>query len=830
MYDETRSGWGRLMGLFLAGAVSLALGCATTDDDDDTTAGDDDDTTATGCITVNGEVPGFATLQAAVDHAQDGDAISVCPGAFPGSTVVDKSLSIVGEDPATTILIGDINEVTLSIMGADDVTVSGLTIQSTRNGIESVNAAGLVLDHLVLDDSGQYGVSIEGGDVQLRDSQLSNHPFAAVTAANTTLDISGCTFADIEGYGVRMMESAGSVTGSSFTDVLVPDATDDYDGSCILSEEGTDTLVVDDVEFSGCTRAGVYGIDTDLRVSNSTIIDCANGVVGVGGGPQGVSTVDGNVLQQVPLFGIRLDAQDSSVIGNQLIVTDPGDNTYGIAVSNHDGAFTVMDNEIAGYGRMAIWIQYPSADPEPRGGEAVVSGNTVDSGDLYGILVTNLDNAEVVDNTVRAIRWSGALTDNAYGDGFGIGLWDIGELTMATNLVEDVDVVGIFLQEASFSSTGDSLVGNHLWAVYIGQSAGVFYGLSLDLNDIYGVDARTSEVELNDVQITGMMGAPPPDQWDEPEPYSSTATAVSVDESQLRIYDSLLDLNEDYHVRISASQIQVDNSTFAGPATYGIYSYHGMGTIANSLFDGVGTGIYVNHVDPLLQVGDLSVEGNNFQGNRNGLYAAQLAGGLTVRSNSFVDSLDITGYGTEGYGIYAWDFSADGATVEVRDNTFANLDNSALAASNVALTMTGSNIIDDVSHDRPALLLDTVTGSLTGVAVTNTSGSGIELIRSTVTVTQCTVTLSTGNQLLVTDSAVQIVDNVALSNGLASGIRLDGIVTGAITGNTIADNAGYGISCGSPDVTLTDCDNLMTGNTLGDFLEENGCILGCTAQ
>jgi len=71
---------------------------------------------------------------------------------------------------------------------------------------------------------------------------------------------------------------------------------------------------------------------------------------------------------------------------------------------------------------------------------------------------------------------------------------------------------------------------------------------------------------------------------------------------------------------------------------------------------------------------------------------------------------------------------------------------------------------------------------------------------------------------------------VAFSDGSLHGVTLTGTVTGSATGNTIEDNLGYGITCDSAAVTLSACTNIQSGNGLGDFLENNGCVLGCTVQ
>ena len=72
---------------------------------------------------------------------------------------------------------------------------------------------------------------------------------------------------------------------------------------------------------------------------------------------------------------------------------------------------------------------------------------------------------------------------------------------------------------------------------------------------------------------------------------------------------------------------------------------------------------------------------------------------------------------------------------------------------------------------------------------------------------------------------LSVTDNVALSGNGTHGVSLAGTVTGSLTGNAIENNAGYGIACHTAGVALTDCDNTLAGNVLGEYLEENGCSL-----
>jgi parallel beta-helix repeat protein len=69
----------------------------------------------------------FPTIQTAIDGANPGDRIYVASGTYTEHLVINKTLSLIGEDRDTTIVDGSDADTVISIV-ADDVTVEGLTI------------------------------------------------------------------------------------------------------------------------------------------------------------------------------------------------------------------------------------------------------------------------------------------------------------------------------------------------------------------------------------------------------------------------------------------------------------------------------------------------------------------------------------------------------------------------------------------------------------------------------------------------------------------------------------------------------------------------------
>jgi hypothetical protein len=73
----------------------------------------------------------YATIQAAVDAAQDGDTVAIAPGRFSGGITVDVSVTIVGAGAGATIIKGGGPVLTIGVFGASTeptVSITGVTI------------------------------------------------------------------------------------------------------------------------------------------------------------------------------------------------------------------------------------------------------------------------------------------------------------------------------------------------------------------------------------------------------------------------------------------------------------------------------------------------------------------------------------------------------------------------------------------------------------------------------------------------------------------------------------------------------------------------------
>ncbi len=98
-----------------------------------------------GCVRVHGAC--YATIQAAVDAAQDGDTVRIPAGRFPGGVTVNKSINLRGAGSSATHLVGGDHVLTIGEWMAPTeptVRISGLTLRGGRahSSPESVDFTG----------------------------------------------------------------------------------------------------------------------------------------------------------------------------------------------------------------------------------------------------------------------------------------------------------------------------------------------------------------------------------------------------------------------------------------------------------------------------------------------------------------------------------------------------------------------------------------------------------------------------------------------------------------------------------------------------------------
>ena len=379
-------------------ASLLILGCETTDDDDvadddvtadddvaddDTTPGDDDvgdDDTTTN---VNATGPGdYATVQAAIEDAADGDVIEVSAGTYAENLdFAGKALHIVGVDGmAATILDGGQNGPVVRF-------ASGEGAGSVLEGVTLTNGSG----ERITDEDGQQvpcggGVFMQGASPTLVQVTISGNQaydgggmFLTGGSAPTLTDV---TIADNvavdDGGGVYAWQSAPVLTSVR----IVRNEAQGEDGGGMVAKQNS-APVFTNVVFAGNVAPDDGG---GLRVKDSDSVLSHVVFVGNVAGDGGAIAVKSCTAT---LVGVIMADNVASSQGGAVYEKSGGSallsysNAWGNSPNNYDGAGGMVD-PTGTDGNVSMDPGFlDTSDPDPAHWDLhlAVSSALIDAGD-----------------------------------------------------------------------------------------------------------------------------------------------------------------------------------------------------------------------------------------------------------------------------------------------------------------------------------------------------------------------------------------------------------------------------------------------------------------
>lgn len=121
----------------------------------------------------------YKSIQDAIDAASDGDVIKVLPGDYNRDLTIDKSVTIMTEDQARTVIISSSKamymiEITASSVSLEGFTIEDLTNTSHRRGVIHIQSGAndvAIINNLFNYSANGYIVHVDGAD----DSIISNN-------------------------------------------------------------------------------------------------------------------------------------------------------------------------------------------------------------------------------------------------------------------------------------------------------------------------------------------------------------------------------------------------------------------------------------------------------------------------------------------------------------------------------------------------------------------------------------------------------------------------------------------------------------------------------
>jgi len=391
----------------------------------------------------------YSTIQEAIDAAHEGDTVFVKRGTYNESVFINQSISLVGEDPATTRIMGDwrLNG-TIVLIRHNNVNVTGFTIQPSaysfsRKGVHLLHVSHCnVVSNIILNNG--YGVWLYGASENtitentidgqgnrstgifvdyspnnLIFNNIVTDNYSGIALLNSADGNTVCnnTVIDNPDVGLNIASNGNNITGNvvsnQVTGVILYGSNNilrgnKIDNSTLLSFDLNWNIgfsvadFVNDVDSSNIIngKSVIYWVNKqDEKVPEDSqfviLVNCKNIIVEnlilpkYGQGIILVATTDSiiknNLVQSMKEGIVIFNSPNNKIIGNTL--QDCGYGIYLVFSFQN----VVMDNSINGGGRA---IKLDSSD------ENVINGN-VFSGSLYrGFDFDGSNNNEIFENIV----------------------------------------------------------------------------------------------------------------------------------------------------------------------------------------------------------------------------------------------------------------------------------------------------------------------------------------------------------------------------------------------------------------------------------------------
>ena len=302
----------------------------------------------------------YTTINEAVGHASAGDTVIVQNGIYRENVLIDKSISLLGEDAKNTIIIGT---------GGGNHGLAGITISA-----DNVKVSGFTIESLNYTSSNLYatGINIQGDHSTITENIIQNNYLGI--------------FCSIQSYS----EITGNKISHNFKDGMRF-----YGGS--LNN-------ISDNNISGNAGSGIAIAGYSNTILRNTL---ENNLRGIGLGST-YSVLSGNTIKSNSESGIYLAGSENTIASNTL-----SNNKWGIYITpqlaashanniyhnNFNNVFNAFDNSsviVENWDNGAksggnYWSDYTSRYPNATELDNLGIGNTP-----YMIWADNIDNYPLV--------------------------------------------------------------------------------------------------------------------------------------------------------------------------------------------------------------------------------------------------------------------------------------------------------------------------------------------------------------------------------------------------------------------------------------------------
>jgi len=460
----------------------------------------------------------YSSVQEAVDAADSGYRIHVAAGTYYERILVDKSVSLIGENVSTTIIDAWVFDSwphgtgTVLYVNADDVNIAGFSVQSGEWGVVAFSDNNTITGNKAKNNK-WYGILLyECSNNYLRNNSMTDNKYnfgVGGYVEHVIHDIDTSNTVDgkpiyywVNQYDKMIPADAGYVCLVNCTCITVKDL------NLTNNRHGVDLVLTKNsiVRNVNATNNALDGILLYEGSSNNTVTGCTsvNNSYGIRLVGAKNNTVSSNVATNNTVNGIYLrDSNNNTVASNWIL--DSGLN--GISLGGPEGSHnnriinnwatnntgqgiglwnslnnTVVGNWAVNNTRNGIYLYNSSRN--------IVSANVASNNSVNGISMSKSLNNIVVDNWAVNNTW------------VGIGLWHSVGNTVKSNIAENNRDNGIYVYDSTYNAILNNWALNNRWnGISISESSNnIIHGNTVMNNTRQGIgswDSSSNTVSSN---------------------------------------------------------------------------------------------------------------------------------------------------------------------------------------------------------------------------------------------------------------------------------------------------------------------------------------------
>lgn len=363
----------------------------------------------------------YATLQAAVDAAQNGDTIHLNAGTFAGGVTIPKSVGLVGAGAQQTTIrgggpvltIGTTNAPTEPTVSIEGVTITGGDTTSSPKahggGIEAV----------------ENGEQSGGANLTIKDSVITGNRAAPTGSAPLGPPCPGggnCPFALAAGGGIDTFGDL-TLTDSTVSGNVVGGDASDADGGGIASHHGRLVIqgsTISDNRAIAVAPNGRFADSGGIFVEHGTVTITASTVKGNAASltaafPNSVETlaVAGGIHLTDGVTSARIT--NTTVSGNAVSMTNTAGSSNAFSGGVHTDRVVTLQNDVIADNTVTSRALGTTGDAEGDSGVGELAG-TIKNSHLTGNTVSVSSAAGTANASAGATIFTGTMTNSVVAD------------------------------------------------------------------------------------------------------------------------------------------------------------------------------------------------------------------------------------------------------------------------------------------------------------------------------------------------------------------------------------------------------------------------------